>query len=29
MLFSICLVICIGILIWFKTPNGKRWLKDL
>lgn len=26
-LFSICLVIGIGILIWFKTPKGKNGLQ--
>lgn len=29
MFFSICLVIGIGILIWFKTKSGKRWLANL
>lgn len=28
-LFSVMGVIGIGILIWFKTPNGKKWLADL
>ena len=28
-LFSVMSVIGIGILIWFKTPNGKKWLADL
>ncbi|ADY35140.1 hypothetical protein Bacsa_0544 [Phocaeicola salanitronis DSM 18170] len=28
-LFSICLVIGIGILIWFRTPKGKKWLANL
>lgn len=29
MFFSICSVIGIGILIWFKTKSGKKWLKSL
>lgn len=29
MLFSVCAVIGIGILIWFKTKNGKKWLESL
>ncbi len=29
MFFSICSVIGIGILIWFKTKSGKRWLANL
>lgn len=28
-LFSICLIIGIGILLWFRTPNGKKWLAGL
>ena len=26
MLYSIGIVICLGILAWFKTKSGKRWL---
>ena len=29
MFFPICSVIGIGILIWFKTKSGKRWLSNL
>ena len=29
MFFSICSVIGIGILIWFKTKSGTRWLATL
>ena len=28
-LFSVMCVIGIGILIWLKTPNGKKWLANL
>ncbi len=26
---SLALVIGVGILIWFRTPNGKKWLASL
>ena len=26
---SLALVIGVGILIWFRTPNGKKWLDSL
>ena len=29
MLFSLVAVICIVILIWFRTKAGKKWLRDL
>lgn len=28
-LFAICIVIGGGILIWFQTKSGKKWLRDL
>lgn len=28
-LFTVCSVICVGILIWFRTKSGKKWLRDL
>ncbi len=27
--FGSSLVICLGILIWMKTPSGKKWLASL
>lgn len=26
---SLALVIGVGILLWFRTPNGKKWLANL
>lgn len=28
-LYTICSIICVGIMIWFRTANGKRWLAEL
>lgn len=28
-MYVLLCVIGIGILIWMKTPGGKKWLKDL
>lgn len=27
--FGFSLIICLGILLWMKTPSGKKWLADL
>ena len=27
--FSLCLAIAVGLLIWIKTPWGKKWLDEL
>lgn len=29
MLFSVCLIVGVGILIWLKTKSGKKWLESL
>ncbi len=29
MLFSLIAVICIAIILWFRTKSGKKWLKNL
>ena len=28
-LFSVVLVLCIGLLFWMNTKAGKKWLSDL
>lgn len=28
-LFIVGSIVCIGIIIWFQTKSGKKWLKDL
>lgn len=29
LVLSLALVIGVGILLWFRTPNGKKWLASL
>ena len=28
-LFSVGSIICIGMLVWFRTKSGKKWLANL
>lgn len=28
-LYSISLMVAVGILVWFRTAGGKRWLAEL
>ncbi len=28
-MYIIIILICIGILIWFQTKSGQKWLDDL
>lgn len=29
MIFTVCIIVGGGFIIYLKTPSGKKWLKDL